>query len=74
MLSRIVTCKNFQLLICSPVKMKSLHLLWKFRADIFQEKNEVSGNIFKEKNEFENCHLKYSVLTLIRITFIWQQL
>ena len=35
MLSRIVTCKNFQILIRSPLKVKSLHLLSKFRGCIF---------------------------------------
>ena len=36
MLSRIVTCyKNCQILIRSPLKVKSLHLLSKFRGCIF---------------------------------------
>ena len=36
MLSRIVTCrKNFQILIGSPLRMKSLHLLSKFHGYIF---------------------------------------
>ena len=36
MLSRILTCcKNFQILICSPLKIKSLHLLSKFCGYIF---------------------------------------
>ena len=36
MLSRIVTCcKNCEILICSPLKVKSLHLLSKFRGCIF---------------------------------------
>ena len=35
MLSRILTCcKNCQILIRSPLKIKSLHLLSKFRAYI----------------------------------------
>ena len=36
MLSRIATCcKNFQILIRSPLQMKSLYLLSKFHGDIF---------------------------------------
>ena len=36
MLLKIVTCcKNFQILICSPVKRKFLHLLSKFCGYIF---------------------------------------
>ena len=35
-ISRIVTCcKNFQILTCSPLKMKSLHLLSDFHGCIF---------------------------------------
>ena len=34
-------CKKFQILICSPLKMKSLHLLSKFHGYIF--------NGFREK-------------------------
>ena len=42
MLSRIVTCcKNCQLLVRSPLKVKCLHLLSKFRGCIF--------NGFREK-------------------------
>ena len=40
MLLRIVTGKNFQILIWSPLKMKSLHLLSKFRGDIFNGSGE----------------------------------
>ena len=54
MLSRIVTCsKNCQILIRSPLKVKSLS---KFRGSIFNG---------LEKNRFENCHMKYSLSTLI---------
>ena len=35
MLSRIATCKNFQILIRSPLQMKFLHLLSKSRGYIF---------------------------------------
>ena len=51
--------QNFQILIRSPLKIKSLHLLLKFL-----------GYIFNEKNEFENCHLKYSVSTLNRKLYV----
>ena len=57
MLSRIVTCrKNCETLICSPLKITSLHLLSKFRGYIFNGLRE---------NGFENCQLKYSVPTLM---------
>ena len=56
MLSITVTCcTNIHILIRSPLKMKFLHLLWKFRGYIF---NGLGGN------EFENCHLQYSQSTL----------
>ena len=35
MLSRIVTCKNCQILIRSSLTIKSLHQLYKFRGYIF---------------------------------------
>ena len=56
MLSRIVTsCKHFQILICSPLEMKSLHLLSKFHCYIFNGLGE---------NEFESCRPKNSPSTL----------
>ena len=47
----VTCCRNIHILIRSPLRMKFLHLLWKFMV--------ISSMIF-EKNEFENCHLKYS--------------
>ena len=56
MLSRIVACcKNFQILIGSPLQMKSLHLLSKFHGCVLYGLGE---------KKFENCHLKYSVSIL----------
>ena len=56
MLSRIVTCcKNCQILIRSPLEVKSLHLL-----------------VLLE-NKFENCHMKYSLSTLIRAVLLFHR-
>ena len=41
--------KNFQILICSPFNLKSLHLLSKFHG--------------LGKNEFENCHVSLKNLS-----------
>ena len=41
--------KNFQILICSPFNLKSLHLLSKFHR--------------VGKNEFENCHVNLKNLS-----------
>ena len=49
-LSRIlICCKNCQILIHSPLKVKSLNLLSKFRGCIL---------MVLEKNRFENCQKK----------------
>ena len=41
MLSITVTCcRNIHILIRSPLKMKFLQLLWKFRGDIFHGSGE----------------------------------
>ena len=61
MLSRIVTCcKHCQILIRSPLKVKSMHLLSKFRGCIL---------IILEKNKFENCYVKYPLSTLMNQLF-----
>ena len=59
MLSITVTCcTNIHILIRSPLKIKFLHLLWKFHSYIFHG-----------LGEFKNCDLQYSQSTLIKITW-----
>ena len=50
MLLRIVTCcKNCQILIHSPLKVKSLHLLSKFRGCIFNGREILPVDLKKKK-------------------------
>ena len=58
MLSRIITCCEIcQILILSPLKVKSLHLLSKF---------VVVSLMVLEKDRFENCQMKNSLSTLTK--------
>ena len=57
MLPRIVTfCKNCQILICGPLKIKSLHLMSKFQGFIFNDLGEKQ--ISKLPPEILRVHLE----------------